>query len=62
MSQTLYCRDLFTGCNAVVRGDSTNDVLRQASEHACTVHGVCESSPELERQIREAIRETRQTT
>jgi predicted small metal-binding protein len=56
MPQTLYCNDLFNGCTAVVHGNTTDEILSQASEHVCNVHGVCEVSPELERQVREAIR------
>lgn len=42
----LYCRDAGFDCDAVVRAESDQEVLNQATQHAKDVHGV-EPTPEL---------------
>lgn len=50
----LKCRDAGFDCDAVVRGDTTDDVMAQAGPHARDVHGV-EVTPELAGQIRTLV-------
>ena len=40
MAKLLRCQDVFPGCSAEVRADTEKDVLRQAAQHAASVHGV----------------------
>ncbi len=40
----LKCRDAGFDCNAVMRGETETEVLRQAAEHARTVHNLSEIS------------------
>ena len=56
MAKTLHCADLMPGCDYVAKGDSDQDVLRQAAEHARTVHNIAET-PELAAQVQSKIRD-----
>lgn len=52
----LACRDAGFDCDAVVRGESTDDVLAQAGPHAEEVHGV-QVTPEMAGQLRTLVRD-----
>lgn len=56
MTKVLRCGDLMPGCLWEARGDSEDEVLGQAAEHAKTAHGM-EPTPELAAKVRSAIRE-----
>jgi predicted small metal-binding protein len=53
----LKCRDAGFDCDAVVRGETTDDVMAQAGPHARDVHGA-EVTPEMAGQIRTLVRDT----
>lgn len=57
MAKTLHCADVMPGCDYVAKGDSEQDVLQQAAEHARTVHNVAEITPELVAQVQAKIRD-----
>ncbi|HXY49748.1 MAG TPA: DUF1059 domain-containing protein [Terriglobales bacterium] len=57
MTKTLHCADLMPGCDYVAKGDSEQDVLQQAAEHARTVHNISEITPELAAQVQSKIRD-----
>jgi predicted small metal-binding protein len=40
MAKQLKCGELFPGCSVVARGETEEDILRQAAEHAKRDHGV----------------------
>jgi predicted small metal-binding protein len=52
----LKCRDAGFDCDAVVQGDSVDDVLAQVGPHAAEVHGV-EVTPEMREQLTGAIQD-----
>ncbi|RZU31801.1 DUF1059 domain-containing protein [Blastococcus saxobsidens] len=52
----LKCRDAGFDCDAVVHGETTDEVMAQAAPHAEQVHGV-DVTPELADQIKGLIRE-----
>jgi len=52
----LHCRDAGFDCDAVVRGESLEDVLAQTGPHAKEVHGV-EVTPEMAEAIATTVRE-----
>ena len=54
MGKLLKCRDLGFDCEAEVRGESVDDILKVAGPHAQTVHGV-EVTPELVTAVTNAI-------
>jgi predicted small metal-binding protein len=57
MAKTLHCADLMPGCDYVAKGDSDQEVLRQAAEHARTVHNIAEITPALAAQVQSKIRD-----
>lgn len=52
----LRCRELGFDCEAVVRAESEDEVLRQAAEHASREHSVTELDDATVQQIRSKIR------
>jgi len=57
MPKVLRCADVVGSCDFVARGDSDEDILRQASEHARSVHNLNEITPELAEKVKAAIRD-----
>lgn len=55
MTKVLKCNDLMPGCSFEARGNSEEEVLTKAAEHARTAHNLTEISPELASQVRGAI-------
>ena len=55
MAKVLKCSDLNPGCPFEARGNSENEVLQQAAEHAQTKHNMSEISPEFQNKARKAI-------
>jgi predicted small metal-binding protein len=52
----LHCRDAGFDCQAVVRANTEEEVLKQAAQHALEVHGVS-VTPELAEQLKTLIKE-----
>ncbi len=57
MPKVLRCNDVVGNCDFVARGESEQDILQQAAEHARTAHQVNEVTPELADKVRSAIRD-----
>lgn len=55
--KTLRCRDVGFDCDGVMRAETEEEVLRQAAEHAKTVHNLSEISEQAVAKIRAAIRD-----
>lgn len=55
--KTIRCRDAGIDCDAVIRGNTDEEVLRKATEHSQRAHGMKQMSPELERRVRSLIKE-----
>lgn len=56
MTMTLNCAELFSGCPAEVRADTTEEVLQQAAAHAADAHGLAELDDSTVAAVRAAIR------
>jgi predicted small metal-binding protein len=58
MAKTLACADVdpSSGCQHVVRGETEEDILRQAGAHA-SEHGIREVTPELLARVKANIRD-----
>lgn len=54
--KTLKCTDVGFECDAVVRANSEEEVLKQAAEHARLQHGVS-VTPEMAEKIKTLIKE-----
>lgn len=57
MSKVLRCRDVGVDCDFVARGETVEEVLEKAQEHACTDHGFANIPPELAGKVTAAIRD-----
>jgi predicted small metal-binding protein len=57
MTKVLKCNDLNPGCSFEARGNTDEDVLKKAAEHAKTAHQMTEISPAVLDKARSAIRD-----
>jgi predicted small metal-binding protein len=57
MGKVLKCGDVHLGCKFEARGNTDEEVLRAASEHAKKEHKLTEVRPEDWEKARKAIRE-----
>jgi predicted small metal-binding protein len=56
VAKELRCRDVGMDCDFKARGESEDEVLRQATAHARTAHQITEMPPELAAKVKAAIR------
>jgi predicted small metal-binding protein len=56
MSLQLACADVMPGCPAVVTGETEDEIMSQAGQHAAADHGVTNPDEETLAAIRGAIR------
>jgi predicted small metal-binding protein len=58
MAKELRCADVgMQGCNFVADGANEDEVMRKATEHARTAHGMTTVPPELAQKAKSAIRD-----
>jgi predicted small metal-binding protein len=57
MPKVMHCNDVVGNCDFVARGNSEQEILQQASEHARSAHQVNEVTPEMAEKVRSAIRD-----
>ena len=57
MSKVIHCRDVGFDCDGVIRAESEAEALRQAAEHARSVHGLQEVSPQVVEKVRSVMRD-----
>lgn len=55
--KALKCRDAGFDCDAVMRAETEEEILRQAAEHAKAVHNLSEIPEQAVAQIRSLIRD-----
>ena len=63
MAKELFCRDIGPDCDAVVHGESDEEILAQVVEHAKSVHDMTEeqvSGPAFQDHARNQIHEQQQ--
>jgi len=58
MAKALQCGDIMPGCTATFQGDTEDDVMRQAGEHARTEHGMQQIDAQTAEKVRGAITTT----
>jgi predicted small metal-binding protein len=56
MTKVLKCNDLNPGCSFEARGNTDEDVLKLAAEHAKTAHKMKDIPPDVLDKARRAIR------
>ncbi|MFN2444767.1 MAG: DUF1059 domain-containing protein [Vicinamibacterales bacterium] len=57
MAKILRCGELMPGCDTVIEGSDTEDVVQKAVAHAKADHNMVTMPPEVLAKVREAIRE-----
>jgi len=57
MVRVVSCKDVGVDCDFVMRGETDQDILQQAAEHARTAHNMTEIPPEVAEKLRGAIRD-----
>jgi predicted small metal-binding protein len=57
MDKVFRCRDLGLDCDAVIRADTEEEILKKAAEHVKAVHNMKEIPAEVAVKVRAAIRE-----
>ena len=57
MAKVLKCGDVVPGCDYEMRGNSEEEVLQRAAEHAKADHGMDNVPPEILDKVRGAIRD-----
>ena len=62
MAKVLKCSDVTPGCNFEIRGNSEDEVLKKANEHAKTAHNMQNMSPEVISKARAEIHDEGQST
>ncbi len=53
--KTMSCREVGMDCDFVAKGESEQEIMQQAAEHARTDHGMTEIPPEVADKVRAAI-------
>ena len=51
----LQCSDLGMNCNFQARGETEQEVMQKAAEHAKSAHKIDEITPDLAAQVKSAI-------
>lgn len=57
MTKIIRCRDVGFDCNGVIKAKTENEALTLAAEHAKTVHGIKDVTPEIVAKIKSVMRE-----
>lgn len=57
MKKVIRCRDVGFDCNGVIKAPSEDEALALVAEHAKTVHGVKEITPEIVQKIKSVMQE-----
>ncbi len=57
MTKELRCRDIGMDCDGVIRAETEEELMGKVAEHAKTVHGIAEVSPELAAKVKAATRD-----
>jgi predicted small metal-binding protein len=62
MAKVLKCSELVSGCSAVFRAETVEDIVRQASEHSKSAHNVVEIPKNLRKKLLRLIRDEKKAT
>ena len=57
MAKILKCAELVSGCSAVFRGETEDDIIKQATEHSKTAHNVPDIPKSLRKKLHRLIRD-----
>jgi len=57
MAKILRCADLMPGCNFAAEGNTVDEVMAKAAEHAKKDHGMMTIPPEVAAKVQAAIKD-----
>jgi len=57
MAKKLACGDLMPGCDFVAEGETEEEVLTKAAQHAQSAHGIEEITDDLVAKVKSAIKD-----
>ena len=57
MAKILKCAELVSGCSAVFRGETEEDIIKQVTEHSKTAHNVPDIPKSLRKKLHRLIRD-----
>ena len=57
MAKVIRCKDAGFECDAVIRGETEEDALKQAAQHAKECHGLETVTPEVADKVRAIMRD-----
>ncbi len=57
MTKVVNCRDVGFDCEGVVKGETEEETLSKVAEHAQSVHGLSEVTPEVADKVKSVMRE-----
>ena len=55
MSKVVKCRDVGFDCDGVVKADTEEEALEMVAEHAKSVHGLDEVTPEVVEKVKSVM-------
>ncbi len=55
--KVLHCKDLVSGCQEIIRGETEEEVLNKASEHSKTMHHLAEIPKSLRKKMHRLIQD-----
>jgi len=53
----LTCKNFRSDCDFMIRAETSEELMRHSLEHACNVHGKCDSSPESMEKVKSCIKD-----
>ncbi len=62
MAKVLRCGELVSGCSAVLRGETVEDIIRQATEHSKAAHNVHDIPKNLRKKLLRLIRDEKKAS
>lgn len=57
MTKIVNCRDVGFDCDGVVKGETEEETLSRVAEHASSVHGLAEVTPDVVEKVKSVMRE-----
>lgn len=55
MSKVMSCREVGMDCDFVAKGETEQEIMQQAAEHAKKDHGINEITPDLAAKVKSCI-------
>ncbi len=62
MAKVLKCGELVAGCSTVLRGETVDEIIRQATEHSKTAHNVHDIPKNLRKKLLRLIRDEKKAS